>query len=101
MRGLISLSLLGLLACGCASRFRSVAVSEPVLRPGDCLIIQFTNLQAPEIRQLIDPNGDIALRWVGTFHVAGLTLPQAGEAIGAAYIPRWHERVMVEVSKCL
>jgi protein involved in polysaccharide export with SLBB domain len=92
--GIFSLLLLWLMS-GCATQSQQVSV-----RAGDCLLIVCTNRQSPEIRQVVDSAGDITLPLVGTLCVAGMTLRQAGESIGAAYRPSWPPDPKFSVSLC-
>ncbi len=92
--GIYSVLFLWLLS-GCATQSQSDAV-----RTGDCLLIVCTNRQSPEIRQVVDPAGNISLPLVGKLHVAGMTLREAGESIGAAYRPTWPPDPKFLVSLC-
>jgi protein involved in polysaccharide export with SLBB domain len=57
------------------------------------LLVQIDNI--PEVRQLIDADGDISLPFGVKLHVAGKTLVEIQRAISAAYPP---EPVEVSVS---
>lgn len=77
----------------------SLPASEPLLRSGECLLIQFTDRSVYENRIVIDPTGDISLPYVGKLHVAGMTLQQARQAIVTAY-QTTERRWKISVVRC-
>jgi protein involved in polysaccharide export with SLBB domain len=89
-----------LLTFGCASQQPRAGIQERLLRPGDCLVITVTTPQTPELRLVIDPAGNISMPFLGEFHVAGLTLRQAGASIKAGYRTEALPRPEVAVSIC-
>lgn len=85
---LLTSSLLSLvLICGCVSPRPQVPEREVALRPGDRILVQFANHPGLEVRQVVDPGGDISLPFVVKLHVAGMTLQQVRDAVVAAYQP--------------
>ena len=99
MRALIFSLLALVLIGGCVSPRSQVAEREVALRPGDRLLVQFTNRRVPEVRQVVDPVGDVSLPLLSKFHVAGMTLSQAKQAIEASYRPAWPPEPEVSVSR--
>jgi protein involved in polysaccharide export with SLBB domain len=100
MRLLLFAPLLLLLICSCASRPPEVAAPEPIVRPGDCLVVQFTSLPVPEIRQTIDSEGEITLPLIGKLRVTGMTLRQIHSVIMSAFAPRSTPHFTVSFSRC-
>jgi protein involved in polysaccharide export with SLBB domain len=92
--GIFSLLLLSLLT-GCGTQSQQVSV-----RSGDCLSIVCTTRQSREIRQVVDPAGDISLPLIGKLHVADMTLREIGESVGRAYHPSWPPEPEFSVSLC-
>jgi protein involved in polysaccharide export with SLBB domain len=88
-----------MLVCSCVSRPQQASVSEPSLRPGDCLSFRVDPFSSePGSRRVIDSAGDIVLPDIGKLHVGGMTVEQVSQAITERYMPRMYNRV--EVSRC-
>jgi hypothetical protein len=84
----LSLMLL-VLVCGCASRSLHVTEGDGGIRPGDCVVVELPGQSTPDIRRVVDADGDLSLPFVGTLHVGGMTLPALRQAILAAYHRSW------------
>jgi protein involved in polysaccharide export with SLBB domain len=84
---------------GCTSYQPQASVLPGPVRSGECLLIQFTNRPVPEMREIVDANGDISLPYYGKLRVSGLTLQEVREVILTAY--QTVERPLeVSVSRC-
>jgi hypothetical protein len=101
-RTYVPILLLAVVVSGCGYRSRQATVpqplatvAEPLLLPGDCLRIVVVNRDNLELRQVIDPVGDIHLPYGVKLHVAGTTLSQVGKSIEMAYVPDGNLKVSV------
>lgn len=68
LRSLISSLVFVVLLNGCASRAWHSLRSDSEVRPGDLVVVQSLGQSAPEIRSVVDNNGDISLPVAGTVH---------------------------------
>jgi protein involved in polysaccharide export with SLBB domain len=61
-------------------------VPNTSVRRGDCLLIVFVNPpDVPELRQVIDPAGEITMPYGVKVHVSDMTLGEAAGQIEKAY----------------
>ena len=82
---------------------------EPALQPGDCVnfdffpnaITHYAPGEGKERRHVVDAAGNISVFRLGKFHVAGLTLKQAAEALKKEYKAReLYRNIELELLPC-
>jgi hypothetical protein len=96
MRSLISIVVLIALVGGCASPTRPIAR----VRPGDSLLIKFTVGSCPDIRVVVDADGNIEPVPLSTLHVGGMTLDEIRQKFEVAYGRCWPRGQKVLITLC-